>query len=189
MSSRAATDRPAYEIDPPFDIPGSWEWVRVGDIAQFLSGATPSKALFAPEGTPYFKVAEMNLPGNERFLTHTSFHVAQSAIIKTFPKGTIVFPKNGGAMLTNKKRMLSQESVCDLNTGGLSPYISEVSDYLYEWFCSVDLCKYVKGGVIPTTDADKLRSTPIPLPPLAEQKRIVAKVEELKRMTRTLVAS
>ena len=189
VSCATTSDRPAYKIDPPFDIPESWEWVCLGDIAQLLSGNTPSKRLLTSEGTPYFKVAEMNLPGNERFLTHTSFHVAKSATIKTFPQNTIVFPKNGGAMLTNKKRVLLQESVCDLNTGGLKPYVDEVTDYLYEWFCSIDLSKYVKGGVIPTTDTDKLRATPVPLPPIAEQVRIVSKIYELRMLTRNLVPS
>jgi type I restriction enzyme S subunit len=140
------------------------------------------------EGIPYFKVAEMNLPGNECVLKHTSLYVSKAATIKKFPKGTIVFPKNGGAMLTNKKRILGQESVCDLNTGGLKSYIEDMTDYLLLWFVSIDLGKYVKGGVIPTTDVDKLRTTPIPIPPLAEQKRIVKKVDELKEMIRSLVA-
>lgn len=103
----------------PFDIPESWQWVRLGDVVQFMSGNTPSKDALVSEGIPYFKVAEMNLPGNECVLKHTSLYVSKAATIKKFPKGTIVFPKNGGAMLTNKKRILGQESVCDLNTGGL----------------------------------------------------------------------
>ena len=187
-SRAAASHKPTYEIEPPFDIPESWEWVRLGDAVQFMSGNTPSKDALVSEGIPYFKVAEMNLPGNECVLKHTSLYVSKAATIKKFPKGTIVFPKNGGAMLTNKKRILGQESVCDLNTGGLKSYIEDMTDYLFLWFVSIDLGKYVKGGVIPTTDVDKLRTTPIPLPPLAEQKRIVKKIDELKEMTQALVA-
>ena len=185
-SRAAASHKPTYEIEPPFAIPESWQWVRLGDVVQFMSGNTPSKDALVSGEIPYFKVAEMNLPGNECVLKHTSLYVSKAATIKKFPKGTIVFPKNGGAMLTNKKRILGQESVCDLNTGGLKSYIEDMTDYLFLWFVSIDLGKYVKGGVIPTTDVDKLRTTPIPLPPLAEQKRIVAKIEELRAMTRTL---
>lgn len=72
--------------------------------------------------------------------------------------------------------------MCDLNTGGLFPYVAEVCEYLFAWFASIDLAKYVKGGVIPTTDADKLRNTLIPLPPLAEQKRIVTKIEGVRKL-------
>ena len=187
-SRAAASHKPTYEIEPPFDIPDSWEWVRLGDVVQFMSGNTPSKDVLVSEGIPYFKVAEMNLPGNECVLKQTSLYVSKAATIKKFPKGTIVFPKNGGAMLTNKKRILGQESVCDLNTGGLKSYIEDMTDYLFLWFGSIDLGKYVKGGVIPTTNVDKLRTTPIPLPPLAEQERIVKKIDELKEMTQALVA-
>ena len=187
-SRAAASHKPTYEIEPPFDIPDSWEWVMLGDVVQFMSGNTPSKDALVSEGIPYFKVAEMNLPGNECVLKHTSLYVSKGATIKKIPKGTIVFPKNGGAMLTNKKRILGQESVCDLNTGGLKSYIEDMTDYLFLWFVSIDLGKYVKGGVIPTTNVDKLRTTPIPLPPLAEQERIVKKIDELKEMTQALVA-
>ena len=189
-------DRSAYEtrngktvcIDDeiPFDIPDSWAWARLESVVQFLSGNTPSKDLFAKHGIPYFKVAEMNLPGNEKYLFYTELHIHPSASVKVFPSNTIVFPKNGGAMLTNKKRILVQESVCDLNTGGLFPHVADVCEYLFAWFASIDLSKYVKGGVIPTTDADRLRNTLIPLPPLAEQKRIVARIEEVRKLTQSL---
>jgi len=41
---------------PPFDIPDSWEWVRLEDIAYVASGSTPSKESFVPNGIPYLKM-------------------------------------------------------------------------------------------------------------------------------------
>ena len=186
-SSRiAASDRPAYETEAPFDIPDSWEWARLGDVATVIGGSTPPQCALVSYGTPYFKVAEMNLPGNEKFLRYTSFFVSPSFKIRRFPSATIVFPKNGGALLTNKKRILVSESVCDLNTGGIVLAERQMAEYVYLWFCSIDLQRFLMGGIIPTISATVLRNLMLPIPPLAEQKRIVTKIEELRAMTRSL---
>ena len=44
------------QFTPPFDIPDSWQWVRLEDIAYVASGSTPSKECFVPNGIPYFKM-------------------------------------------------------------------------------------------------------------------------------------
>ena len=73
----------------------------------------------------------MNTPENNKFMVKSSQYYISEASRKTFPKGSIVFPKNGGAVLTNKKRILVQESVVDLNTGVLIPYQPINIEYLY----------------------------------------------------------
>ena len=166
-------------VKVPFEIPASWRWVRLIEIAEVLGGSTPPKESISSRGVPYFKVAEMNLPGNEKYLRHTSLFVSPSCKIRRFPASTLVFPKNGGALLTNKKRILMNESICDLNTGGIALHSTEILKYAYYWFYSVDLHDFLTGGVIPTINAVAFRNQQFPLPPLAEQKRIVAKVEEL----------
>jgi len=45
-----------HNFTPPFDIPDSWEWVRLEDIAYVASGSTPSKESFVPNGIPYLKM-------------------------------------------------------------------------------------------------------------------------------------
>lgn len=158
---------------------GEWRVCELGEIARVLGGSTPPKGLLSTSGIPYFKVAEMNLPGNEKFLRYTSQYVLVSSRVKTFPSNTIVFPKNGGALLTNKKRILFSESICDLNTGGIILKDASSIDYFFLWFQTVDFNFYVSGGVIPTINASVLKALKVPLPPLAEQKAIVKRVEEL----------
>ena len=174
-------EKPLPEItedEKPFDIPEGWMWVSLTDCGCFISGYTPKLTELASIGNiPYFKVSDMNTFGNEIYLkTSKSFVIRPS---KVFFKGTIVYPKNGGAVFTNKKRILAQDSVVDLNTGGYYPFLPSILAYSYYFFLNIDFRQCYKGTALPTIDMDILRKKWFPLPPLAEQKRIVAKIEEL----------
>lgn len=108
----------------------------------------------------------MNTPENNKFMVKSSQYYISEASRKTFPKGSIVFPKNGGAVLTNKKRILVQESVVDLNTGVLIPYQPINIEYLYILFSTIDFNKHHKGSSLPTINTDFMNSIVFGLPPL-----------------------
>ena len=126
--------------------------VRIGDICTSFSGFTPAASELFPSGKyPYFKVAEMNREANQRVMTDTDAYVKESR--KYFPKGSIVFPKNGAAIATNKKRILGQDSIVDLNTGGVEPNNDLVrTDYLFYLFQHIDFAQYMRRGAVPTLD-------------------------------------
>ncbi|WP_370765960.1 restriction endonuclease subunit S [Haemophilus sp.] len=162
----------------PFEIPESWCWVRLGNIGILTAGKTPSNDKLSKHGNiPYFKVSDMNSIGNEVYLVNTELFLFNSSYI--YPKNSIVFPKNGGALLTNKKRILSRDSMVDLNTGVFIPSSHIDVKYLYLLFLMIDFKKIYKGTALPTLDYDKLNNLLIGLPPLNEQKQIVQKIEEV----------
>ena len=164
----------------PFKIPEKWKWVELHSIGAFFSGKTPNKELLSnATGIPYFKVSDMNTPGNEIYLTKTQLFVNPKAKIKQYPPASIVFPKNGGALLTNKKRILNQYSIVDLNTGGFVPNQDFTLRYAFIYFLLIDFKKIYKGSALPTLDMQKLKFYSIALPPLEEQHRIVAKINEI----------
>ena len=170
---------PAYD-EPPFDIPDSWFWAKITDCGAFISGFTPKPEELCQCGIiPYFKVSDMNTVGNELWLTKTEQYLKDPRPKKFFLKNTIVYPKNGGAVFTNKKRILAQDSIVDLNTGGYTVIGPVDLQYIYLYFSLIDFRQCYKGTALPTIDMDKLKKRWLPLPPLAEQKRIVAKIEEL----------
>lgn len=153
--------------------------VRIGDICTSFSGFTPVASDLFPSGKyPYFKVAEMNREANQRVLTDTDAYVKDSR--KFFPKGAIVFPKNGAAIATNKKRILGQDSIVDLNTGGVKPNTDIVgTEYLFYLFQHIDFAQYMRRGAVPTLDLKSILALEIDLPSLADQQRIVAELDLL----------
>lgn len=165
----------------PFNIPASWEWVHLEDVGYFISGYTPKKENLCDKvGIPYFKVSDMNTLGNECWLRYTSIYWNNEyGNPKAYEKGTIVYPKNGGAIFTNKKRILAQDSIVDLNTGGYKPFDGFLLSFAYHIFLTIDFKQYNKGTALPNLDMNKIKNILIPMPPLAEQHRIVAKLEEL----------
>ena len=171
----------------PFDIPDSWAWIHPTDIGYFGSGKTPAPDQLSESGTvPYFKVADMNAVGNEVFLRNSNSFLKSPDSMKLFPKGAVVFPKNGGAVFTNKKRILGQDSLVDLNTGSYAPFSQMDKKYFYYLFSTVDFRKYHKGTSLPTVDMNAVQGIVWALPPLAEQKRIVQRIEAVFSLIKEL---
>lgn len=162
----------------PLGIPENWAWVNVCDLGTFISGYTPASELLRAEGDlPYFKVSDMNKSENEYRLFFSELYINKENCKRTYPVNTIVYPKNGGALLTNKKRILAQESVVDLNTGGFIPFEGLTPELAYMMFQTIDFKHYAKGTSVPTLDMVNIKKICFPLPPLAEQKRIINAVQ------------
>lgn len=151
-----------------------WRYLRLGDVCEFMSGYTPSKNVLSKLGdVPYYKVSDMNAKGNESYMISTLLYVSNPR--KIFPKGSIVFPKNGGAIFTNKKRILSFDSVIDLNTEAIVPNAQYVTtDFLYKLLLDIDLSQFDNGGGLPSINIRKMQSHEVLIPPVSEQERLVS---------------
>ena len=168
------------EDEIPFDIPDNWCYIRPTDIGYFSSGKTPKLNEITNEGyIPYFKVSDMNNKGNELYMTTVIHYLTNNSKYKLFPKNSIIYPKNGGAVFTNKKRILITDSLVDLNTGVFIPIEGIYIKYFYLLFSSIDFKQYYKGTALPTIDLEAVQKIVWALPPLAEQKRIVDTIEKM----------
>ena len=171
-----------YEMfgDPVVNEKG-WIVKTIGDVCSLKSG--DSKANKSPKGTlPYVKVGDMNLPGNENYITCSSTYVDRDYNKRgIFPIGSILFPKRGGAILTNKKRMAAVEICCDLNTMGVIP--SEVLNkhYLFQWFKILDLGTICSGSTILQLNNCDIAPLLIQIPPLTLQQTFAQRIELIEK--------
>ena len=158
-----------------------WEIKKLGEVCTFCSGYTPKENEFKKCATipvPYFKVSDMNHLENHKYLTYTTLYLENGC--KTYPKHTIVFPKNGAAIATNKKRLLGQDSVVDLNTGGVIANDKIVFyEYLYLFLLNLDFRLFTRRGAVPTLDIAELKKQTIPVPPRPVQEQIVSELDLL----------
>ncbi|WP_029855158.1 restriction endonuclease subunit S [Vibrio parahaemolyticus] len=173
------------EKDKLFELPDGWEFVRWGQIAYWAIGSGFPKTAQGESGNSilFSKVSDMNLPGNERYIKTTintiSEDVAAKIKAKLHPQGTVIFPKIGGAIATNKRRILTRDTAIDNNCLGLIPSIGITSDFLYLVLSKTDLVAYQAGTSVPALSQSTLELILAALPPIKEQHRIVAKVDEL----------
>lgn len=168
---------PLDKSEAPFEIPANWEWVRLGDLCELQSGFTIPQDQEVEYGRMmYIKVSDMNLPENFYEIKKSQRYVNQWKESQVIKANSIIFPKRGGALLTNKKRIVKESILADLNIMGITP--KACFDYIYWWFKNIDLGTLNNGSNIPQVNNKDISPLPIPLPPLAEQQRIVAKIEE-----------
>ena len=86
-----------------------WQMKKIAEVCRLKSGHTHKKSLEKAIGEiPYLKVADMNLPDNESGIVTSSRFIDQCDVkqASSFPMGTTIFPKRGGAIATNKKRLV-----------------------------------------------------------------------------------
>ena len=191
----AASDRPAYEIEPPFEIPDSWEWVKLKDLGVFVGGHTPSLADPSNwENGTVLWVTSKDM--KQKYIEDTGCKVSAKGAseLHLLPSGSLIMVTRSGILRrTFPVALAAKPLTINQDQRALQFYDNAIGEYVYcciRSFESTILRDYRKTGTtVESIIWGKFIGLPIPLPPLAEQKRIVAKVDELKRMTRTLVAS
>jgi len=166
-------------------LPKDWQIKPLGEVCKIVSGNTPKgiENISNTGNYQFYKVSDMNSLGNEVKMTHSNYNLSNEEVVKLklklYPKGTIIFPKRGGAILTNKKRVLSKDSTFDLNLMGVLPNENVNSSFLFYWFINLDLGKICDGSNIPQINNKNIAPLDFPIPPIETQQVIVSKIEEL----------
>ena len=180
MSVNGLRPYPAYKdsgVEWLGKVPEHWEAVPLKRIGWFRSGAGfPIREQGRSRGEILFaKVSDMNRSGNRREIATTANSVtrefARELGAHVFPPNTIVFLKVGGALLTNKRRILVRETCIDNNLMGCVVTRAE-TEFVFRLLRKLDLGRMAKPGPVPAISEGEVREIRIPLPPFPEQRAI-----------------
>ena len=160
--------------------PYAWQQTSIGACCTLKSGTSlPADRENEGGAIPYVKVGDMNYPGNEQYITTSSRFVSeQTAGTGVFPVGTVVFPKRGGAIGTNKKRLTRIPICADLNVMGVTAGRRLTPQYLMAYFNTVDLGTLNNGSSVPQINNKDIAPLLICIPPMALQEQFAAFVEQ-----------
>ena len=171
--ARAVLDnyRPHIPINP------EWPMVELGVLTSINNGFVLTE--LPDHGTiACIKVSDMNLIENQSEIV-TSSHWLQDTTKSLLPVNSVVFPKRGAAIATNKKRITRIPCLIDNNCMGLTVRSNAnlVPEYLFYFLLGFDLSSISNSAGIALINNGDIASVEIPLPPLATQQAIVAEIE------------
>ncbi len=176
----------------PVTNPKGWPVRRLGDVSILYSGNSlpPGEEYRGQQnGTLLLKVGDMNLPGNEK-----AIHVAREWSPSTSgcviaPAGSIIFPKRGGAISTNKKRYLVREVALDPNLMAVSPSEEISTEFLLGWFDLMDLDTISNGSTVPQLNKKDISPLKVFMPPKNTQQTYSVFCMRMAALNRTLAQS
>lgn len=165
----------------PFDLPKGWEWARLGAIGDWGSGATPSRT--HPEyyngDIPWLKTGDLT----DSFIESIPECISQLALKKTSVRlnetGSVLMAMYGATI--GKLGILTFPATTNQACCACKPLPGIEALYLFYFLMSqrAAFIKRGEGGAQPNISKEKIVSTLIPIPPLAEQRRIVNRLESL----------
>ena len=172
---------PVESNEQPFDLPLNWAWARLSDVGYELGQKVPDKrftyidvgGIDSDKGRISDRVEKLE-PGD-----------APSRARKLVARGTVIYstvrPYLRNIAIVDQD--FDPEPIASTAFGILHPFAGINNRYLFYWLRSAPFTAYVQAGMkgmaYPAINDEKFYSGFIPLPPLTEQKRIVAKVDEL----------
>ena len=183
-------EKPLPEIaedEVPFEIPESWKWVQWGEIVNIVSARRVHQSDWKMEGIPFYRAREIAKLATDGYVENELF-ISQE-LYEEFSKSGV--PKEGDLMVTavgtlgktyivkDKDHFYYKDAsvICFENYAHVCP---EYLKYLMESELMKSQIRSNSGGTtVATLTMVRMVEYLMPLPPLAEQKRIVAKIEEL----------
>ena len=157
-----------------------WEQRKLGEVGKTQSGiGFPDAEQGGTEGVPFYKVSDMNKPGNEHEMVNANNYVNYEQlsrkkwkIIETVP--AVIFAKVGAAIMLNRKRLVTSPFLIDNNT---MAYVFDGSwniDFGETLFETINLPRYAQVGALPSYNGSDIESIEVTLPNKGEQVKLGA---------------
>ncbi|WP_341533652.1 restriction endonuclease subunit S [Enterococcus faecalis] len=160
------------------DFEGEWEQCKLGKIGKTQSGiGFPDVEQGGTEGIPFYKVSDMNNPGNEHEMINANNFVNKEQLkrkkwkpIETVP--AIMFAKVGAAIMLNRKRLVTSSFLIDNNTMAYIFDNSWDTNFGKTLFETINLPRYAQVGALPSYNGLDIESIEVILPNKDEQAKI-----------------
>lgn len=165
------------------ELPENWKVVKIDDICDVVRGGSPRPAgdpKYYDGNIPFLKVADLTKDSNV-YLKDFKYTIKEAGLHKT----RRIQPNT--LLLTNSGATLGVPKICMIDAtfnDGIAAFLNlepKTNLYLYYfWLTKTKSLRNInQGAAQPNLNTDIIKNVEIPLPPLAEQERIVAKIEEL----------
>ena len=178
---------------PGSELPEGWRWVRLGEVARIYAGSpAPQGEQYFREGKwPFVRVQDLGRYGQTTCLRETTDYVNEYAVqkyrLRLAKAGTVLFPKSGAAILTNSRAVLGVNAYIVSHLAAVEPHSDRLDTYwIYFWLCTVDMKEFIDNPSYPSLRLSEISKLLIPLPPLEEQRRIVAYLEAVQEKIKAL---
>lgn len=164
---------------PTIDIDPSWEMIELGDLVSVNNGNTLTE--FDEQGDlAGIKVSDMNLGDNQVEIVTSNNRVNSSRFNEKhiLQIGSVIFPKRGAAIATNKKRITKIPCVIDNNCMALTVTDNRLlPEYLFNFLCGFDLTTISKSAGVALINNPDIKGVKIPLPSIDVQKSIIDEID------------
>jgi type I restriction enzyme S subunit len=183
--------KPLPPIKPeeiPFEIPDSWVWCRLGEIGKTQTGTTPPTAnkKYFGKDIPFVKPADISISGINYYNEGLTLAGLEKGVF--VEKDSLLMVCIGGSI--GKSNYTNRNISCNQQINTIKGYCDISGQFLQYFLQSTYFQKAVwsksSGGTTPIINKSKWESILIPLPPLPEQKRIVAEIEKQLAKTEQL---
>ncbi len=185
-----------HKDETPFRLPSGWEWVKFGELSEFINGDRgsnyPNKSEYVESGVPWINTGHIEPNGtltscNMNFITENKFSSLRGGKIQpgdlvyclrgaTFGKTAFVTPYSYGAIASSLMIV--------------RPYQIELGNFFYKYLTSpfgrTQIFRFNNGSAQPNLSANSVKLYAFPCPPINEQHRIVAKIDQLMKLCEKL---
>ena len=169
------------DIDRIGDVPVHWRVTRLKDAGHLLSGAAfPEELQGDPNhAIPFYKVGDLVRSANSKSMPNTENTISPESAsqirARIIPAQAIIYAKIGEALKLNRRRITSIPACIDNN---MSAYLTDEHIVINMWafysLCTINFREFANPGAVPSLSEGDQATIPFTIPPLIEQRAIVA---------------
>ena len=173
----------------PFELPRSWKWMQLGEVSTLINGDRsknyPNKAEYVPQGVAWINTGHIEPDGtlstdSMHYITRKKFDSLRSGKVQP---SDLVYCLRGATL--GKTAIITQFDEGAVASSLVIIRLSQMADprFVYRFLTAplgrMQIFQFDNGSAQPNLSANNVKKYWIPIPPLAEQSRIVAKVDQL----------